>query len=58
MLAVNIPADEVGARLADVGPTLRPVVVYCETGARSAQASAALSDAGYQVRDLGPMASW
>lgn len=57
-LAANIPADELRARIADVGTTQRPVVVYCETGARSAQASAVLTGAGYQVRDLGPMASW
>jgi rhodanese-related sulfurtransferase len=56
--AKNIPVQELPQRLTDVGPTSRPVVVYCRSGGRSAQAASILSRAGYQVRDIGPMTAW
>jgi rhodanese-related sulfurtransferase len=55
--AVLVPVDELGARLAEV-PRDRPVVVYCRSGGRSARAAALLAAAGYEVHDLGAMASW
>jgi rhodanese-related sulfurtransferase len=56
--AVNIPVQELPARLGEVGPTKRLVVVYCRSGGRSAQATSVLKAAGYDVRDLGPMTAW
>jgi len=56
--AINVPVQELPARLCDVGPISRPVVVYCRSGGRSAMARALLTRAGYQVADLGPMTAW
>lgn len=56
--AVNIPLDSLSSRLSEV-PTDEPVVVYCRSGNRSAQAVEILQDAGYtQVRDLGGLVTW
>lgn len=56
--AVNVPIQELPARLADLGPVTRPVVVYCRSGGRSAMAAQLLTRAGYHVRDIGPMTAW
>ena len=56
--ATNIPVQELPARLQEVGSRSRPVVVYCRSGGRSAQAAAMLSAAGFQVKDIGPMTAW
>jgi phage shock protein E len=56
--AINIPVQELDARLADVGDKDKTVIVYCRSGARSARAAATLEAAGYTVRDLGSMAAW
>ena len=56
--AVNVPMQELPARIADVRPTSRPVVVYCRSGGRSAMAKAVLTRAGYKVCDIGPMTAW
>ena len=53
--AVNIPVQDLGARIAEVGPTSRPVVVYCRSGARSAAAANLLRGRGYRVHDVGGM---
>jgi len=45
--AVNIPVDEVQARLAEFGDKSKPVVVYCGSGVRSGSAKATLESAGY-----------
>lgn len=55
--AVNVPVDEVGARLEEI-PRDRPVVVYCRSGARSARAAEELRAAGYTVHDLGSIDAW
>ena len=55
--AVLIPIDELGGRLGEI-PRDRTVVVYCASGARSAQAAAILGAAGYTVRDLGGISRW
>ncbi len=57
--ALNIPIDQLGARLAEVGPKETPVVVYCRSGARSGSAARVLKAAGFaRVEDLGPMGRW
>lgn len=56
--ALNVPVQELAARLGELGPTSRPIVVYCRSGGRSAMASIILRQAGYQVRDIGPMSAW
>jgi phage shock protein E len=56
--ALNVPVQELGVRLRELGPTNRPIVVYCRSGGRSAQASSLLRQAGYQVKDIGPMTAW
>ena len=56
--AANIPVQVLPNRLSEVGDRSRPVVVYCRSGGRSAQAAAMLSAAGYQVKDIGPMSAW
>ncbi|MEZ4236612.1 MAG: rhodanese-like domain-containing protein [Myxococcota bacterium] len=57
--AVNIPVDQLKARLRELPDKQRPVVVYCRSGARSAAAAGTLKAAGYaQVEDLGAMRNW
>lgn len=56
--ALNVPVQDLPARLSELGPTTRPIVVYCRSGGRSAHASSLLRRAGYQVKDLGPMTAW
>ncbi len=56
--AMNIPVQELSSRLNEV-PQDQPVVVYCRSGNRSAQAAQILGNADYsQVYDLGGIASW
>jgi phage shock protein E len=55
--AVNIPVDQVEARLAEI-PRDRPVVVYCRSGARSMSAARILRRGGYDVEDLGSINEW
>ena len=54
--ALNIPVAELASRQAEV-PRGR-VVVYCQSGGRSARAAGLLASAGYEVFDLGAMANW
>ncbi|MBV1862541.1 MAG: rhodanese-like domain-containing protein [Nannocystaceae bacterium] len=57
--ARNIPVGEIGTRLAEVGDKDKPVVVYCRSGMRSAQAKSTLESAGFtQVHNLGGMSRW
>ncbi len=56
--AMNVPLQELSARLNELGPRSRPVVVYCRSGNRSEQASAILRGAGFVVKDIGPMSMW
>jgi phage shock protein E len=56
--AINIPVHELSARLGEVGPKDRPVVVYCASGARSARAKGLLRRAGFQtVHNLGSISN-
>lgn len=45
--AVNIPVDEMHARLSEFGDKNAPLIVYCASGARSAYAARLLKNAGY-----------
>jgi rhodanese-related sulfurtransferase len=57
--AVNIPYDQVGARLAEV-PKDRTVVLYCRSGKRAGMAAQALAQNGYtKLQHLeGDMPGW
>jgi rhodanese-related sulfurtransferase len=53
--SVNIPLDQVQARLLEIDP-VRPVLLCCATGARAGRAKALLEQAGYaRVHNAG---SW
>ncbi len=59
--ALNIPHDELGDRLAELGEARdHPVVVYCQSGRRAGMASTTLIEAGFvDVRHLaGDMSGW
>ncbi|MBX3084493.1 MAG: rhodanese-like domain-containing protein [Anaerolineae bacterium] len=56
--AVNISVQTLPDRLSEV-PRDIPVVIYCHSGNRSAQAARILSDAGYtNIYDLGGINAW
>ncbi|MCE7948974.1 MAG: rhodanese-like domain-containing protein [Chloroflexi bacterium CFX4] len=56
--AANIPVEELANRLAEV-PNDQPIVIYCRSGNRSAQAARILRSAGYAVvYDLGGIITW
>jgi len=56
--ANNISVETLASRLSDV-PTDEPIVIYCRSGNRSAQAASILKSAGYtQVYDLGGIIDW
>jgi len=55
--ARNVPLHDLPQRLGEI-PRDKVVVVYCQSGARSARAAGALRRAGYRARDLGPMSAW
>ena len=46
--AVNIPLQEINTRLAEFGDKTKPVVVYCRSGRRSAEAKRILLENGYK----------
>ena len=45
--AVNIPLNVLPAKLDELGPKDTPIILYCASGARSAQAARLLKQAGY-----------
>lgn len=56
--SVNIPVHELADRLSEL-PADTELVVHCAAGGRSAQASALLVDAGFDIAELdGGMGSW
>ncbi len=55
--ALNISVDELEAHLAEV-PRGKPVVVYCQSGARAATATTLLRANGYDARSLGGISAW
>ncbi len=57
--AINIPVQELEARMNQLQPKDRAVVVYCRSGHRSGNAAGMLKNAGFSaVHDLGPMTRW
>lgn len=58
--AVNVPVSELEEKLATLPENKeRPIVVYCQSGRRSAAAKKVLEKAGYtKVSDLGGMSNW
>jgi rhodanese-related sulfurtransferase len=57
--ALNIPVQDLQRRMRELEAKERPIVVYCRSGNRSAQASQLLKGAGYTaVHDLGAMSNW
>lgn len=56
--AVNIPLDSLAAQMKKLGALDRPLVVYCASGGRSAQAAAQLRAAGFtDVTDAGGLSN-
>jgi len=45
--AVNIPLATLAARMMELEPKDKPIVVYCASGARSGQAARILKQAGF-----------
>ena len=45
--AVNIPLNILPAKLDELGPKDKPIVLYCASGARSATAARLLKQAGF-----------
>lgn len=56
--AINIPVQEIDARLGELGSKNRPIVLYCRSGARSGQAARILTSAGFVAHNLGAMGRW
>ena len=57
--ALLIPYEQVGNRIAEIGPTTTPVIVYCRSGRRSAVAADALRKAGFtKVYDMQAVTAW
>ncbi|MCC6995380.1 MAG: rhodanese-like domain-containing protein, partial [Deltaproteobacteria bacterium] len=47
--ALNIPVQELGQRLGELGDKARPIVVYCRSGKRSSRAASMLKGAGHSA---------
>ena len=45
--AVNIPLATLPARVQDLGPRDKPIILYCASGARSGQGARILKQAGF-----------
>ncbi|NNE16951.1 MAG: rhodanese-like domain-containing protein [Myxococcales bacterium] len=57
--AINIPIQDLAGRAEDLGDKSGEIVLYCQSGARSAMAKRLLESKGFsQVHDMGSMASW
>ncbi|MBI1357709.1 MAG: rhodanese-like domain-containing protein [Acidobacteria bacterium] len=56
--AVNIPVDQLEARLAEV-PKDKPIVTYCMRGGRASRAAETLREAGYnEPIEFGGITAW
>ena len=56
--ALNFPVDTIQSRSSKIGSPDQPVIVYCASGGRSAQAAQVLRSAGFtDVTDAGGMAN-
>ena len=57
--AKNVPLDELSAQAGSLATAGKPLVVYCQSGVRSARAKHLLRRAGASdVHDLGAMSRW
>lgn len=57
--AINIPIQELSRRMSELGEGSGPIVVYCESGGRSAMAKRMLERNGFEhVHDLGGIRQW
>ncbi len=57
--AINIPVGTLGQRYHELEPLDKPVILYCKSGMRSAQAQRVLEKKGFtQVHNLGSYARW
>lgn len=57
--ATNIPVQELAGRSDELGDKETPIVVYCQSGGRSAMAKRLLENQGFaNVHDLGGIAEW
>jgi rhodanese-related sulfurtransferase len=56
--AKNIPVQSLPTRMNELPTKSKSIVVYCQSGMRSARAASLLSNAGYQVTDLGGIGNW
>ena len=57
--AINIPVDAIERRITELEPRERAIVLYCASGARSAQAKRVLAAKGFTtLHNLGPMSAW
>ncbi len=57
--SINIPIQELAGRMDELGDKERPIVVYCQSGGRSAMAKRLLESNGFtEVHDLGGIRQW
>ncbi len=57
--ALNIPIQELSGRMGELGDKSGKIVVYCQSGARSAMAKRLLESNGFtEVHDMGGIGRW
>lgn len=57
--SINIPIQELSGRMDELGDKEREIVVYCQSGSRSAMAKRLLERNGFtKVHDLGGIGRW
>lgn len=57
--ALNIPLGNLAHRYKELEPLDKPIILYCKSGMRSAQAVRMLKGKGFtQVHNLGTLARW
>ena len=57
--SINIPIQELASRMDELGDKNREIVVYCQSGGRSAMAKRLLESNGFsKVHDLGSIDRW
>ncbi len=57
--SINIPIQELASRMDELGDRNREIVVYCQSGGRSAMAKRLLESNGFsKVHDLGSINRW
>ncbi|KPK50280.1 MAG: hypothetical protein AMJ63_14995 [Myxococcales bacterium SG8_38_1] len=57
--SINIPIQELAGRMDELGEKNREIVVYCQSGGRSAMAKRLLESNGFtKVHDMGGIGRW